>query len=448
MAEKIGQGLDWLEVLKLLSPNWGSTEQKGTPLTPEEMSAMRARNPGLVFLPESGKADSVENLLTELQLAAMDEEEENFEALKQRAEKQGPQLLQKIKDGKPRFDVFEGLKDIPDPYHFKVNGEEPDLFTGLPEPDSRGLFEKLADLFGGKEGISDAAADTYGLLKALGKDVKITGKKVVNALNPLAEIPRIESEALTRGPLGTKEKATEFLKNLALDVGAGTEAAANAGVDFLDKAGNKLGQWVFELTHKKDLQKLRESQAQKMQDALEAFGPEAETVSSEKKGPKSTPGKKPEAEAESGYDWGALLTAIGSGIGNWAFDPRTGSLVRTDSNGPSIFDILKTKEDVRASKQKSQQPTALGGSAYYDPRTGEVVQTESDILKVARLQAQLAQDEEKRKNTALAAQLLAELEPRERMKLMSEAMLAGKDKLDTNAYIIQRIQNAQNAKRK
>lgn len=441
MAEKIGQGLDWLEALKLLGPNWGSTERAGTPLTSEEMAAMQARNPGLVFLPESGEAESVENLLTELQLAAMDDEEERFEALARKAEKQGPQLLEKIKDGKPKFDVFEGLKDIPDPYHFKVNGEEPDLFTGLPEPDGRGLFEKLSDLFGGKQGISDAAADVYGLLKALGKDVRTT-------LNPMAKLPKIESEALTRGPLGTKEKATEFLKNLSKDVGEGTEAAANAvGVDFPYKVGNKIGQWFFELTHKGDLQKLRESQAQKMQDALAAFGPEAETVSSEHKGPKSTPGAKPKAEDESGYDWAALWSAIGSGIGNWAFDPRTGSLVRTDSNGPSIFDILKTKEDIRASKQKSQQPTALGGSAYYDPRTGEVVQTESDILKVARLQAQMAQDEEKRKNTALAAQLLAELEPRERMKLMSEAMLAGKDKLDTNAYIIQRIQNA-NAKRK
>lgn len=413
MAERIGQGLDWLEALKLLGPNWGSTERAGAPLTSEEMAAMQARNPGLVFLPESGEAESVENLLTELQLAAMDEEEERFEALARKAEKQGPQLLEKIKDGKPKFDVFEGLKDIPDPYHFKVNGEEPDLFTGLPEPDGRGLFEKLSDLFGGKERVTE-------FLKDFAKGAK---DKIVDTL------------------------ALKDLYAGALGVGAGTEAAANAGANFLDKTGNKLGQWIFELTHKEDLQKLRESQAQKMQDALAAFAPEAETVSSEKKGPKSTPGEKPKAEDASGYDWPALWTAIGAGIGNWAFDPRTGSLVRADSNGPSIFDILKTKEDIRASKQKSQQPTALGGSAYYDPRTGEVVQTESDILKVARLQAQMAQDEEKRKNTALAAQLLAELEPRERMKLMSEAMLAGKDKLDTNAYIIQRIQNA-NAKRK
>lgn len=414
MAEKIGQGLDWLEALKLLGPNWGSTEREGTPLTPEEMAAMQARNPGLVFLPESGEADSVENLLTELQLAAMDAEEENYEALAQKAEKQGPQLLQKIKNGKPKFDVFEGLKDIPDPYHFKVNGEEPDLFTGLPEPDGRGLFEKLADLFGGKERVT-------GFMKDFAKGAT---DKIVDTL------------------------ALKDLYFGALGVGAGTEAAANAFVNFDKKLGNKIGEWVFELTHKGALKKLRESQAQKMQDALAAFGPEAETVSSEKKGPKSTPGAKPKAEDESGYDWPALWAAIGSGIGNWAFDPRTGSLVRTDSNGPSIFDILKTKEDIRASKQKSQQPTALGGSAYYDPRTGEVVQTESDILKVARLQAQLAQDEEKRQNNALAAQLLAGLEPRKRMKLMSEAMLAGKDKLDTNAYIIQRIQNAQNAKGK
>lgn len=418
MAEKIGQGLNWLEALKLLGPNWGSIERARTPLTPAEQAAMQARNPELVFVPESGEATSLEQLTALMEQDAMDAEEESYDALVAQAEKQGPELLKKVLKGKPQYDVFEGLKDIPDPYHFKVNEEESDLFTGMPESENRGLFEALSSLFGGKEGISNAVADTAGLIKALGKDAKITGKKTLKAL-----------------------------KSGALKVGAGTEAAANAAVDFDWKLGNKIGQWIFELTHKGALNKLRESQAQKMQDALAAFGPKAETVSSEHKGPKSTPGEKPKTEDESDYDWPALWTAIGSGIGNWAFDPRTGSLVRTDSNGPNIFEILKNREDIRASKQKSQQPTALGGSAYYDPRTGEVVQTESDVMKVARLQMQMAQDEEKRKNAALAAQLLAGLEPRERMKLMSEAMLAGKDKLDTNAYVIQRIQNA-NAKRK
>lgn len=415
MAEKIGQGLNWLEALKLLGPNWGSTKHAGTSLTPAEMVAMEARNPGLVFVPE--EATSVRDIVEQLALDALDQEEEAADARAAEAEKQGPALLQKIQGGKPKYDVFEGLKDIPDPYHFKVNEDqkslwqtlkdkianwydnpnEPDLFTGLPE-DNRDTFEHLT-------GVAPKYRDQF--LKDF-----VSGAK--HGLNDLKA-----------GMLG---------------VGAGTEAATNAFV-------NKIGQWASELWNRKAIKEQQEAEAQRMQDALAAFGPSAETSSSEKKGPKRTPGEKPKAEDESGYDWAALWTAIGSGIGNWAFDPRTGSLIRTDSNGPSIFEILKNREDIRASKQKSQQPIALGGSAYYDPRTGEVVQTESDVMKVAKLQMQMAQDEEKRKNAALAAQLLAELEPRERMKLMSEAMLAGKDKLDTNAYVIQRIQNA-NAKRK
>lgn len=403
MAEKIGQGLDWLEALKLLGPNWGSTERAGTPLTPAEMVAMEARNPGLVFVPE--EPTSVRDLMEQLTLDALDQEEDAYDARAAEAEKQGPALLQKIRGGKPKEDkdqksLWQILKDKITNWYDNPN--EPDLFTDLPE-DKRNTFEHL------------------------------TGVE-----------PQYQEQFLKDFVKGAKDEIVDTfaLKDLyhgALGVGAGTEAAANA-------AAAPIVQKILERMNKEDLQKQQE--AQLMQDVLAAFGPSAETTSSEHKGPKSTPGEKPEEEDESGYDWAALWSAIGSGIGNWSFDPRTGSLTRTDSKGPGIFDILKAKEDIRASKQKSKQPVALGGSAYYDPRTGEVVQTESDILKVAKLQMQMAQEEEKRKNAALAAQLLAALDPRERMKLMSEAMLAGKDKLDTNAYVIQRIQNAQKAKGK
>lgn len=145
--------------------------------------------------------------------------------------------------------------------------------------------------------------------------------------------------------------------------------------------------------------------------------------------------------------WYDAFSAIGNAIGTWSFDPKTGSLTKTESNGPSIDDIIAGNAKRRLEGEeleqkrsqananalldlmKLQEPRSLGGSTIYDPASGEYHQTESALTQMAKAQLmnqQLSGLKEKAETDAQFAAWWGGLSDKERKKYLPMLMLQKK----------------------
>ena len=148
--------------------------------------------------------------------------------------------------------------------------------------------------------------------------------------------------------------------------------------------------------------------------------------------------KKEPTEAER-YPVSNAFSAIGNAIGTWSFDPKTGSLTKTESNGPSIDDIIagdakrrlegeeleqkrsQANANALLDLMKLQEPRSLGGSTIYDPASGEYHQTESALTQIAKAQLmnqQLSEKQNKAEADARFAAWWGGLSDKERKKYL------------------------------
>lgn len=155
--------------------------------------------------------------------------------------------------------------------------------------------------------------------------------------------------------------------------------------------------------------------------------------------------EKPEAADDA--RWYDAFSAIGNAIGTWAFDPKTGSLTKTESNGPSIDDIIAGNAKRRLEGEeleqkrsqananalldlmKLQEPRSLGGSTIYDPASGEYHQTESALTQAIKgqlLNQQVLELQNKMQSNKAFGTYLASLSPNERNKVIAQMILSHK----------------------
>lgn len=471
-------------LLDFAFPGLAKKPQVPTPV--DERFQLMDAIPGLEVAPAEGAdAESIGELMAELQEAALDVEDETAEENLRKAEEDAFQQMYMPASAKASNNWnWQALKTQLDRERKGGRGT--------------GLERRLTQSYESWPGLIDV----------------LTGMDKEQQKNFVKDLANGAFDVIGKGGLRVGQMAAEMLPagiQKGLDT-LNSLTGTNATMEDFNKVGKvaqevlspwnwgkKLGQWAAELQNKDEINAIKERQQARDEAEVAPLLAELLGVQSEQKGPKATPSAKPqksfeallkelekdqkpttpeesteakvqESSDESEMDLGDLLTAIGSGIGNWSFDPRTGSLTRTDSRGPSLYDILRSNAEVKKTKRdtaqrskelalkeeelklkrnnalleqaqaiwKSKLPFALGGSAYYDPSNGTVTQTESATYKalVDQIKAQELQ------NSILASQELAKLPDKERKKMLAQMLIMSKVKqMNQPAYLLQAIQN-------